>query len=65
MAKLLATILTSTGRDFDTTIKFNASTGEEYFHLHVVPKSLFWLLITPSSLFFRYQQARLGIEVLA
>jgi len=29
-----------TGRDFDTTIKFNAPTGEEYFDLHLVPKSL-------------------------
>ena len=29
IAKLLAKILTSTGRDFDTAIKFNTSTGEE------------------------------------
>ena len=33
----------STGRDFDSTIKFNASTGEEYCEINdlsVVPKSL-------------------------
>ena len=56
MAKLLAKLLTSTGREFGTTIKFNASTGEEYFDLHVVPSHV--VCFAPPSLFFRYQQLR-------
>ena len=40
MVKLSAELFISTGRGFNTTIKFNASTGEEYFDLHVVPESL-------------------------
>ena len=31
MIKLSAELFTSVGRDFDTNIKFNASTGNEYF----------------------------------
>ena len=31
MIKLSAELFTSTGRELDTTIKFNASGGEEYF----------------------------------
>ena len=41
MVKLPGELFASKGSDFDTTIKFNASTGEEYFdQLHVVLKSL-------------------------
>ena len=39
MVKLSAESSTSGDREFDTTIKFNASTGDE-FDLHVVPESL-------------------------
>ena len=39
MVKLSAESSTSGDREFDTTIEFNASTGDE-FDLHVVPESL-------------------------
>ena len=40
IVKLSAESFTSTVKDFDTSIKFNASTAEEYVDLHVVPESL-------------------------
>ena len=57
------------GRDFDTTIKFNASTGEEYFDDWII--NCMWLQVALDaklvcvalhffSLFSRDQQARVG-----
>ena len=64
MVKLPGELFASMGSDFDTTIKFNASTGEEYFdQLHVVPKSLqtqSWFASYLFSLFSRHQQAGVG-----
>lgn len=40
IVKLSAESFTSMVKDFDTSIKFNASTAEEYIDLHVVPESL-------------------------
>jgi hypothetical protein len=54
-------LFTSTGRDFDSTIKFNASTGEEYCELFAcgteVALDRKQVGFTPSSLFSRDQQA--------
>jgi len=40
IVKLSAESFTSMVKDFDTSIKFNASTAEEYVDLRVVPESL-------------------------
>ena len=67
MIKLSAQLFTSTGRDFDMTIKLNTSMAEKYFDLQVVPKLLktsalkqSWFTLHLFSLFSREQQAIVG-----
>lgn len=54
MIKLSAELVTSTGRDFDTTIKLNTSMAEKYFDLQN------WFTLHRFSLFSREQQAIVG-----
>lgn len=59
IVKLSAESFTSTVKDFDTSIKFNASTAEEYVDLPVVPESLY------KRSWFRscFAQRKVGLEV--
>ena len=58
VVELLAESSTSGGRDFDTTIKFNASKGEEFDTGVALDAKL--VCFAPSSLFSRDQQATVG-----
>ena len=58
VVELLAESFTSGGRDFDTTIKFNASKGEEFDTGVALDPKL--VCFAPSSLFSRDQQATVG-----
>ena len=57
-------LFTSTGRDFDSTIKFSASTGKEYCEWFACGTEVAFDIkqvgFTPSSLFSRDQQAAVG-----